>query len=77
MDQIQLISQIMGTATLVQLQEDANVWLRDNADKEIVDISIISHPAQPDVAPELGGVGWIIMIRYTALGEAGVNFAAP
>lgn len=65
MEQIELISQKVGSFSLVQLQNDANEWLKKNIDKDIVDISIISYPAQPDMPADIAGMGWLIMIRYT------------
>lgn len=45
------------------LEEEANKWLKENSDKDLVDVSIISYPSEPQHA-DLGRMGWMIMIRY-------------
>lgn len=50
MEQIKLIS---AGFTIPHLEADANRWLRENADKDILDVSIVSH-----------STGWLAMIRY-------------
>ncbi len=63
MQQIKLISQQTGSFALVNLENEANDWLKENSDKDLVDVSIISYPSEPTHG-ELGRMGWIIMIRY-------------
>jgi len=76
MDQIKLIAAYHKGLAIPELETEVNEWLEKNSDKEIINISIISFPHDPR-DPERLGSGWIIMIRYTALTTAGVNFAAP
>ena len=63
MQQIKLIAQTTGSFTIGMLEEEANKWLKENSDNEVVDIAIISYPSEPQHG-ELGLMGWIIMIHY-------------
>ena len=72
MQQIKLITQTTGSFKIGMLEEEANKWLKENSDKEIVDIAIIYYPSEPQHG-DLGLMGWIIMIRYKELDEASVS----
>ncbi len=72
MEQIKLVSETTGSFALINLEKEANDWLKENSDKEIVDIAIISYPSEPEHG-KLGLMGWIIMIRYEEQDEASVS----
>ena len=63
MQQIKLISQETGSMAIGMLEEEANKWLKENSDKEILDIAITSYPSEPEHG-KLGLMGWIIMIHF-------------
>jgi hypothetical protein len=64
MEQLKLVAASCASLAIPELEREANDWLKENSDKEIVNVSIISYPNEPDVGPQVGRMGWIIMIRY-------------
>lgn len=60
---IKLIGASAGSAAIPGLESEVNKWLSENADKDIIDLSIISEQSDP-TAPQLSPKGRLIMIRY-------------
>jgi len=64
MEHIKLIGAPHRGLAVPELEGEANQWLKQNTDKDIIDISLTSYPNEPGLGPELGRGGWIILIRY-------------
>jgi len=63
MEGIKLIAAYHKGLAIPELESEVNQWLKENSDKEIINISITSFPHEPR-DPERLGPGWIIMIRW-------------
>jgi len=62
-EQIKLIDQKSGETAVGELENATNEWLKRNAGKQIIDISLVWYPSYQRSATG-GMAGWIILIRY-------------